>query len=274
MSKTECIPEVDLHCHILPQWDDGPRCVEESLRLARKAADTGIKRILVTPHVGRTFGSRPERPPQYIKAAVELLQEQIDEYGIAIELVAGAELTLSAVGFVERVVAEPYLAFGKRKRYVLVESPFHFWPEWATQVIFELSLQDITPIIAHPERLTDAQKDIDFLREMVNRGVLLQITARSFVSSQRQVRACCRQLLEAGLVAVVASDAHVARHIWPREVEQQMIAIIGEGAAQQILVDNPRVILDGDILAPPVAVAPPRKPGLAGFFQRSFGKRQ
>lgn len=272
MSKTACVPEVDLHCHILPQWDDGPRCVEESLLLARKAADTGIKRILVTPHVGRAFGTRPERPAQCIKAAIELLQEQIDEYGIEIELVPGAELTLSPVDFVERVFAEPWLTFGDKRRYVLVESPSHFWPEWADQVLFELSLQDITPIIAHPERLADAQKDIDFLRELVSRGVLLQITARSIVSSQRQIKACCRQLLEAGLVAVVASDAHVARHIWPYEVEKEITAIIGEEAAQQIMVENPRAILDGETLPPPVAIAPPRKPGLVGFFQRSFGK--
>lgn len=272
MLKTERIPEVDLHCHILPQWDDGPPCVEESLHLARKAADSGIKRILVTPHVGRAFGSRPERPAQCIVAGVKLLQEQIDECGIEIELVPGAELTLSPIDFVERVIAEPWLTFGGKRRHVLVESPFHFWPEWASQILFELALHEITPIIAHPERLSDAQKDTGFLRELVSRGVLLQITARSVVTSQRQIKACCRQLLEAGLVAIVASDAHVARHIWPREVEKEIIAIVGEAAAQQILVENPRAILDGETLTPPAAITPPRKPGLMGFFQLHFGR--
>ncbi len=270
--KTERIPEVDLHCHILPNWDDGPRSVEESLSLARKAADTGIKRILVTPHVGRAFGSRPEWPSQNIAAAIGLLQEQIAEAGIQIELVPGAELTLSPVDSVERVLSEPWLSFGAQRRYVLVESPFHFWPEWGDQLLFELSLQNITPIIAHPERLADAQKDVDFLRPLVSRGVLLQITARSLVSSQRQIKTCCRQLLEAGLVAVVASDAHAARHIWPREVETEIIAVVGEAAAQQILVENPRAVLDGEALAVPAPIVPPRKSGLAGLFQRSLRK--
>ena len=43
------VPEADLHCHILPDWDDGPRTLDESLRMAQRAEMLGVKQILVTP---------------------------------------------------------------------------------------------------------------------------------------------------------------------------------------------------------------------------------
>ncbi len=41
---------VDIHCHILPGFDDGSDNIEESLRMARLAVDGGTKAIIATPH--------------------------------------------------------------------------------------------------------------------------------------------------------------------------------------------------------------------------------
>jgi protein-tyrosine phosphatase len=240
------VAEIDLHCHILPAWDDGPRTPDEALRMAAKAASVGVRKILVTPHVGRSFGDREEKPARDIAAATRELQRHIDEARIAVQLVPGAELTLSPVDLAARVATEPELSFGDKHRYALVESPIHIWPEWAAQVLFEFSLKNITPIIAHPERLEDVQKDISVMQEAVGRGALLQITARSLVGAQRKTKACCHRLLEAGLVAVVASDGHSSKHIWPADVEAELRAITGSAAAHQILVANPRSILAGE----------------------------
>lgn len=236
--------------------------------MAEKAAGLGIKRILVTPHVGRAFGTRPESPSRKIAVAIAQLQADLDQSGIEIRLIPGAELTLSSVDFVKRIIDEPWLTFGIKQRYLLVESPLNSWPEWADQILFELSLQGIIPIIAHPERLVDVQKDPDFLRPLVERGALLQITARSLVSSQREIKKACRELLKLGFVSVIASDAHTSRHMMTCEVESELTAIVGEVAAQQILVENPRAILAGDALMTS-SPAPLRKKGLAHFFNRS-----
>lgn len=252
------IGDVDLHCHILPNWDDGPRTVEGSLQLAAKAAASGITHILVTPHVGRSFGKRPEPESRAIAASTVELQRRIDEAGISVQLVPAAELTMSSVDFVSRIVAEPWLTFGGVKRYALMESPLHYWPEWADQILFELSMHSITPLIAHPERYQDVQKDISGMQQVVGRGALLQITARSLVSSDRKIRDCCRRLLEAGLVAVVASDSHSAKHIMPNEVKGEICAVVGNVGARQLLSDNPRTIFMGNEL--PVSIqSPPLK---------------
>ena len=40
----------DLHSHILPGIDDGPKEMEGSLQLARLAVQEGITHIVATPH--------------------------------------------------------------------------------------------------------------------------------------------------------------------------------------------------------------------------------
>src|SRR5688500_7159720 len=81
----------DIHCHLLPDWDDGPRTLEQSLQMARRAADNHIRGILVTPHVGRELHGIVERPAHEIPQATESLQQQLRANGIELELTAGAE---------------------------------------------------------------------------------------------------------------------------------------------------------------------------------------
>ena len=42
---------IDIHQHILPDFDDGARSWEESLEMARLAAGDGIGTIVATPHI-------------------------------------------------------------------------------------------------------------------------------------------------------------------------------------------------------------------------------
>ena len=41
----------DLHCHLLPGIDDGPKAMETSLAMARHAVDAGITHMVLTPHI-------------------------------------------------------------------------------------------------------------------------------------------------------------------------------------------------------------------------------
>ena len=42
---------IDCHCHILPNIDDGPQEVDESIEMAKIASRDGIEKIIATPHI-------------------------------------------------------------------------------------------------------------------------------------------------------------------------------------------------------------------------------
>ena len=47
---------IDIHCHILPEVDDGARNLEESLAMLRQEVKQGVEAVILTPH------QKPNRP--------------------------------------------------------------------------------------------------------------------------------------------------------------------------------------------------------------------
>jgi protein-tyrosine phosphatase len=257
-SVTDLIPQIDLHCHVLPEWDDGPRSLESTLELLRAASQSGIRQIAVTPHVGRALPKVVAREASSIPTATAELEQQVREQGIDIRLVPGAELTFGESELAKRLANEPWLTVGGQGRYVLIESTFGCWPRFATPYLYQLSLAGVTAIIAHPERLPDVQENIHILDEVVRMGAVLQLTAQSLTkTAERRSRKCSVQLLEAGMAGIIASDAHSAKTVWPGEVADEVQSIVGVEAAQRILRDNPLAIVEGRaVMLPPVQAKP------------------
>ena len=42
---------IDLHAHILPGLDDGPRSLEDAVAMARAAAEAGTRAVATTSHI-------------------------------------------------------------------------------------------------------------------------------------------------------------------------------------------------------------------------------
>ena len=259
-STKSLLPEADLHCHILPDWDDGPRTLDESLRMAKRAEMLGLKQILVTPHVGRQL-SRPLPRSQGIPDAVAKLQKEIDAAGIRITLVPGAELSITMSDLVERISTQSWLTVGGLGQYILLESPFAHWPDFSEHMHYRISLKGVTTIVAHPERYLNVQKDIGLIEKVVVQGALLQITARSLLTpADRPTHKTSMTMLERGLVSIIASDLHTDAGAHLPEVVDIVINTVGETEAHRILIENPRRILAGQhISAPEVRRAPAKK---------------
>ena len=58
------------------------------------------------------------------------------------------------------LIGEPIATLGKGK-YMLIEFSPHHIPSSQRQVLFDLKMKGVTPIIAHPERYKLVQKNIN-----------------------------------------------------------------------------------------------------------------
>ena len=79
------------------------------------------------------------------------------------------------------------------QKYMLVELPLRGVPETISQIVFDLGLQGIQTVLAHPERNNHLQNDPRLLLQWYNQGSLIQIDAGSI-----KTRISHREQLSAG----------------------------------------------------------------------------
>jgi len=247
---------IDLHAHILPGLDDGSGDFTESLAMAAVGLKDGIHTIVATPHVlqGVFDNDRNE-----ILSAVTSLNQILQEHNIAVNILPGAEYYLEA-DLPLKLAQGELLAINDNGRYLLVELPSAFIPEYTAQVLYEIQLQGITPIIAHPERNAGFTRRPAALQEMISRGILAQLTSASITGLfGRRIKQTAYSFLQRGLVHLVSSDAHSSRGRAPllsqayREIEKYL----GPDIAELLVIHNPRSIIEGESIEN--LSIPPRK---------------
>ena len=132
----------DLHSHLLPGIDDGAPDYDTSLAMARAYVDQGVRCVACTPHIlpGLYQNSGPQ-----IRAAVADLQRRLDEAGIQLRLVAGADNHVIP-DFVAGLKQGHLLPIGD-SRYVLVEPPHHVAPARLEDLFFNILLGGYIPVL-------------------------------------------------------------------------------------------------------------------------------
>jgi protein-tyrosine phosphatase len=238
---------LDLHSHILFDLDDGPRRIEDSLEMCRIAAKDGVGAMVATPHfLSPLFDVTPERARDRFDA----LSERLRDEGIPLEIRLGGELyCVPEIAAHVRDGRAPTLAGG---RAVLVELPYEIVPAHFAQALFELQSAGLRVVLAHPERYVEVRERPQFLDELRDRGVWLQITAGAVLGDFGPTeKKTCRRLLEEGRVHVIASDSHTPLRRPPglREAEREAARIVGPSEAQKLVDANPRRVVDGEPLA-------------------------
>jgi tyrosine-protein phosphatase YwqE len=199
---------VDMHSHIIPGIDDGPKTIEESVVLVEQMMTLGYKAIVTTPHV------RSDHYPntiQTINSSLKNLQNELTKKGIRFPIRAAAEYFIDS-SFVELLEKEPLLTINDK--HVLIEFSFVFEPSKLLDIIFKIQTAGYTPILAHAERYTFYQKNIDRLKQLKERGCLLQlnlISLSGYYSSQ--VKFVAETLMKNNLYDYCGSDVHHIKHI-------------------------------------------------------------
>jgi protein-tyrosine phosphatase len=194
---------IDLHCHVLPAVDDGPATMEESVQLARAAAEQGTTTIVATPHVNVRFPNRAAG----IAAAVDAVNERLRDEDVALEVRPGAEIAFTGL---EQLSDGELAALGLGGgRWLLIECPFTVAIDGFAAAVRELQAGDHGVVLAHPERCSGFHRHRDVLAALVEEGALTSITASSLTGDfGREPRRMAFDMLHGGLVHNVASDAH------------------------------------------------------------------
>jgi|SRR5271165_6531842 len=236
---------VDVHCHILPELDDGALSLEDSVAMAAQAQEDGIAVVCATPHIREDHDVRvPELPGR-----VASLERELQRRGIGVRIVMGGEIGQRAA---ERLAVEELrqLSLGGNGWVLLEPAPGPLGVE-LDELVERLAARGIRTIVAHPERHAGADLE-ERLLELVARGCLIQWTA-DFIA-EGTGGDFVAGLARDGLVHLLGSDAHSSLAGRPVRLSAGLARLAGTVPAEHvawIAEDAPWAVLHGEPVVPP-----------------------
>ena len=244
---------VDLHCHILPGLDDGPKSMDVSLAMAEDAIADGISHIVATPHASSTHSFEYQR----VCAARDELAACLGE---RLALATGCDFHLN-VENLDAIRRDPRPFCINQKDYLLVEFNEFSIPPAMDQTLHHLQLAGLHPIVTHPERNAILRTRPERLQTWIAHGSYVQITAGSLTGVFGPVaQECAWSLLAKGWVHFISSDAHNTerRPLKLKFAFDEVANQLGEERARALFVENPGAAFGGQPLPylPEVSVAP------------------
>jgi protein-tyrosine phosphatase len=233
----------DLHCHYLPQVDDGVRSSADGRALCLGLAQLGYTTIIATPHMrpGMFDNEKSQLTAAYEAFLAEAAGAGLPETGLA------AEHFYDDV-FFERLERGEILAY-PGGHAALVEFANDRLPLRVEHGFFRMQVRGVRPVLAHPERYSPLWKSDEPLRTSIERGVLALLDVMALVGKygQRPQRAA-EAFLEDELYYAACTDTHR-----PADLEliakaiERLITLSGAEVATRLLAEHPRRILAGTV---------------------------
>lgn len=235
---------IDIHCHILPDVDDGANDQTDALNMARMAALSGVTDIAATPHV-MGDESAPERMAE-IRQKFLQMKDLLKKEEMQIHLHPGAEV-LCLPG-TPVLAARHQLPTLGRGNYVLAEFYFDEGYSYMDQMLQDIASQGYKLVVAHPERYAAIQRDPARLERWGRMGYMLQLNKGSLLGRfGSRAELAANEILGRGLAHLIASDAHGCRTRTTRmdELAQWVEERCDRHYARILLEENPRRVLEG-----------------------------
>jgi len=260
---------IDFHNHVLPAVDDGSKSLEMSLNMLENAAKQGITDVVNTVHFQHPKVEPNEITHQRITDVINNLQDELKNNDIPVTLHNGAE-----VFFLPNLLnlkSDTLATFGHGK-YMLIEFLIHHIPETQKQVLFDLKMSGVTPIIAHPERYRQVQENITLIYDWLNAGCLVQVDAGSVLGFLgKSARQSAEKIIKNNWCQILGSDAHNDRKrnfclIDAYKIVQDWVG----DDARTMVFDHPRAVLEGQLISVDVETIPIDIPGLWKKFIHRF----
>lgn len=237
---------IDLHCHILPQLDDGALSLDDSVAMARQAQTDGIEAVCATPHIRHDHDVHiPE-----IASRVAALQDRLHTDGVTVEILPGGELAQTTA---DSLTDEELhcVSLNQTGRWVLLEPAPGALSDELLHTVARLAERGARSIVAHPERHAGADLE-QRLRTLVEHGCLIQWTAE-FVR-QGVAADLVLSYAKAGLVHLLSSDAHsslAGRPVALTEAFARLQEDLPQAWVAWMAEEAPKAIVAGEPVTPP-----------------------
>ena len=235
---------IDFHNHILPNIDDGSKSLEVSLKMLECAHNQGITDVVNTVHFQHPKVEGFDISYDSIKRATSNLQKELDNIKLPIKLHIGAEVYYQPN--LLKIKDNPLLNY-KHGKYILIEFQPHFIPDSHKQVLFDLKMSGVTPIIAHPERYRLVQNNFNIINEWLNFGCIIQVSAGSLLGRMgKDIEKTALRIINNNLCQILGSDAHndKNRNFLLKDAYEIAENIMGHSAIN-LVTNNPRSVLEG-----------------------------
>ncbi len=235
---------IDIHCHILPDVDDGSRNLEMSLEMISTAYDSGVRSMIATPHCFP--GLYENYASQNLQQKWDELYHTIHEAGIPMHIYQGMEIM--AFDKLSLYLQEGKVWTLNGTPYFLVEFSFDEDPCYCRRILASCINAGYIPIVAHPARYFFIQEDPTIVQEWYLMGCGIQLNKDTLLLRHgRRAYEAANSLLRHNLVSCVASDAHrdAIRTTDLDEARGFLVGEYGEEYAYMLLEENPSRILQG-----------------------------
>ena len=206
--RKSTVCKVDIHSHLIPGIDDGSPTLQASVEMIELLQKQGFQKLITTPHIHPKFPNSEEG----ILEGLDRLKEHLHSIGNSIEIEVAAEYYVDDM-FLERSRnQDKFLSFGDG--YVLIECSFFSKPLFFDSAVYRLQELGYKPVFAHPERYKFVEGNIDWLKQLKDIGVLMQVTVGSVAGYYGEgPKAMAIELIKRDMVDFLGSDLHRSSQI-------------------------------------------------------------
>ncbi len=240
---------IDIHCHILPDFDDGAADLAEALSMARTAVNSGVTGIVATPHFRGEEGSLSQLPR--LMSRFERLRDALAQAQIPLKLWPGGEIL--CLPQTPRMARQGQLPTLGNTNYLLCEFYFNESAVYMDEMLRTLSGYGYRIVVAHPERYDAIQRDSRLAEQWFRQGYVLQLNKGSLLGAfGPKVQQTAARMLESGLVHLFASDGHGTerRTTDMRALRQRLVERCPAPYVRVLLEENPRRLVQGQDMVP------------------------
>jgi len=225
----------DIHSHILFNVDDGAKSIEESIALLKKMSEIGFKNVILTPHYikGSEYNSQNEEKLIKLKE----IKEELTNQNIKINIYLGNEIFIN--NEIYELIKAGHIYTLNNTKYILVELPFHNQIVNLEDIIYELRVKGLIPIIAHPERYSYFQKNYKEIDRLYEEGFLFQGNYASILGYYgKDSQKLLKYMLKKQYIDYLGTDIHRANKTYVinkyKKIEKKIIKITKEDYYQEI----------------------------------------